>query len=53
MSNPPTPRLLDDSIGNPLLGAQNAAAALAELHGVKSERDINDVVRQPSVHFLS
>ncbi|CAG9971328.1 unnamed protein product [Clonostachys byssicola] len=43
MSNPPTPRLFDDSIGNPLLGAQNAAAALAELHGVKSERDINDV----------
>ncbi|KAF4973898.1 hypothetical protein FZEAL_9155 [Fusarium zealandicum] len=45
-SNPGTPRLIDD-LGSggppsgPMLGTASAAAALAELHGVKSERDMD------------
>ncbi|KAG8428350.1 hypothetical protein J3459_004013 [Metarhizium acridum] len=42
-SNPGTPRHSDEyttSGGGSMLGAANAAAALAELHGVKSERDV-------------
>lgn len=41
-SNPATPRHHDDLSGNPLLGAANAAAALAELHVMKSDRDSLD-----------
>ncbi|VZH86875.1 unnamed protein product [Fusarium fujikuroi] len=45
-SNPGTPRLLDDfsnggPVTGPMLGTASAAAALAELHGVKSERDMD------------
>ncbi|EWY93608.1 hypothetical protein FOQG_09602 [Fusarium oxysporum f. sp. raphani 54005] len=45
-SNPGTPRLLDDfsnggPVSGPMLGTASAAAALAELHGVKSERDMD------------
>jgi ribosomal protein S27AE len=45
-SNPGTPRLIDDftnggPVSGPMLGTANAAAALAELHGVKSERDMD------------
>lgn len=45
-SNPGTPRLLDDfsnggPVSGPMLGTAGAAAALAELHGVKSERDMD------------
>ncbi|KHO00089.1 RfeD protein [Metarhizium album ARSEF 1941] len=43
-SNPGTPRHSDEyttSGGGSLLGAANAAVALAELHGVKSERDVD------------
>ncbi|KAK8925224.1 hypothetical protein VCV18_005650 [Metarhizium anisopliae] len=43
-SNPGTPRHSDEytmSGGGPMLGAANAAAALAELHGVKSEKDVD------------
>ncbi|KAF4950673.1 hypothetical protein FGADI_8077 [Fusarium gaditjirri] len=45
-SNPGTPRLLDDfsnggPVSGPMLGTVSAAAALAELHGVKSDRDMD------------
>jgi hypothetical protein len=42
LSNPATPRHSDDLSSNPLLGAANAAAALAELHAVKSDRESID-----------
>jgi hypothetical protein len=48
MSNPGTPRHSDDISSNPLIGAANAAAALAELHGIKSDRDSIDGV----CHFV-
>lgn len=45
-SNPGTPRRVEDLGGagppsGPMLGTASAAAALAELHGVKSERDMD------------
>ncbi|KAI8684385.1 hypothetical protein FSOLCH5_001090 [Fusarium solani] len=45
-SNPGTPRRVEDLSGagppsGPMLGTASAAAALAELHGVKSERDMD------------
>ncbi|KAM0503822.1 hypothetical protein ACHAP8_003064 [Fusarium lateritium] len=45
-SNPGTPRLIEDytnggPVSGPMLGTASAAAALAELHGVKSERDMD------------
>lgn len=36
--------------GGPMLGAANAAAALAELHGVKSEKDVDVDVSHPGAH---
>lgn len=40
-SNPGTPRHGDDSAasGNSMLGAASAAAVLAELHGIKGEKE--------------
>ncbi|CAM1507001.1 Fc.00g066420.m01.CDS01 [Cosmosporella sp. VM-42] len=38
-SNPGTPRHTEDFSGGPMLGTARAAAALAELHSVKNERD--------------
>ena len=50
-SNPGTPRHADEYItssGGSLLGTASAAAALAELHGIKSERESDmDRVRDP------
>lgn len=44
-SNPGTPRHIDDfgasAPGNPMLGTASAAAALAELHGFKNDRDLD------------
>lgn len=44
-SNPGTPRHIDDfgpgGPGNPMLGTASAAAALAELHGFRNERDLD------------
>jgi hypothetical protein len=51
-SNPGTPRHSDEyttSGGGPMLGTVSAAAALAELHGIKSERDMDSDVSPPSV----
>ncbi|KAF9774507.1 hypothetical protein IL306_007461 [Fusarium sp. DS 682] len=58
-SNPGTPRLLDDfsnggPVSGPMLGTASAAAALAELHGVKSERDMDldgALSAEPSADF--
>lgn len=59
-SNPGTPRLLDDfsnggPVTGPMLGTASAAAALAELHGVKSERDmdLDGVSEMPLKEFKS
>lgn len=59
-SNPGTPRLLDDfsnggPVSGPMLGTASAAAALAELHGVKSERDmdLDGVSEMPLKEFKS
>lgn len=51
-SNPVTPRHSDELAvgGNSMIGAANAAAALAELHSVKSERDFDlDGVCLPAI----
>jgi hypothetical protein len=45
-SNPGTPRRIDDPTTNgaSLIGAASAAAVLAELHGVKAERELDEGV---------
>ena len=53
-SQPGTPRHVDEYItssGGSLLGTASAAAALAELHGIKSEREFDmDRVCDPDAH---
>ena len=49
-SNPGTPRHIDEFSGGPMLGTARAAAALAELHSVKNERDSDyEVVSQAAL----
>lgn len=57
-SNPATPKRGHERNGgsiNPMLGTASAAAALAELHSVKSDRDsdIEGVSYQPTVPYCS
>jgi hypothetical protein len=62
-SNPGTPRLIDEytnggPVSGPMLGTASAAAALAELHGVKSERDmdtdgVSEIPDKTTQHILT